>query len=407
MTETDEWLARLTGRMAEAQQRIRDRDRSARHARMRARVLARWPDPAGACSQPRRWALPLAAGALLTAALLAWVVARPQPWTARIDESRPSGQTQLFIAASDDQPVAMSFADGSVLELRPRARVRVETPHDDAASLVLEAGTIEIMPASPGVGAWTLTAGPYRVSARGAALTVSWQPELGSFELAAHSGEVRVQGPRLDGWVAGGEQLRIPGERSEAPALAEAPAVEITAPTEQRRASEGYDEVSPLEAHPHRRSQGRRPLAQPMPIPEPVLMPEPVLDATWRPLARAGSYAEAIAAAEAVGFADLCASLDAEALLELADAGRYAGRVALAREALGALRRRFPGTDPAAAAAFDLGRLASRDPSGCEDASSWFRIYLDERPQGPMSEVARRRIDECAKQRRTTPEPTP
>ena len=111
----------------------------------------------------------------------------------------------------------------------------------------------------------------------------------------------------------------------------------------------------------------------------------------WRALAQSGEHTQALAAAEAVGFSKLCGSLSASALLELADVARYARRKARAREALQSIRRRFPGTDAAATAAFDLGRLAAR----CAGAPKWFRTYLEERPQGSMAEAARQRLGEC------------
>jgi hypothetical protein len=327
MNDTGERLARLAQRMAHAEQQLCDHDRPARHARMRAAVLASWPDPLGTPTR-RRWGWLLAMGGLLTTALVAWVVARPEPSTLRVDEPLGRGQAHLFITAGDDEPVRVSFSDESVLTLWPRARVRVEAARDAGVALVLESGTLEVALEPPAAGAWTIT---------------------------------------------------------------------TMATADERRALDPAQGATTIRARPRRRSEPRG-------VAEPVVA-EPVAVATWRDAAREGSYADAIAAAEAVGFAGLCASLDPTALLELADAGRYAGRDDRARQALRVLRRRFPGTDAAAAAAFDLGRLGARDAARCGDASQWFRVYLDERPRGSMSEAARQRIDECAE--RSATEPTP
>jgi hypothetical protein len=229
---------------------------------------------------------------------------------------------------------------------------------------------------------------------------VGWQPEDGSFELAAHTGETWIEGPGLDGArsVRGGERLLVVGDGGERAPTPEASLVaDEVAVIEEHRVDRAADGALPLPARSHHRSRRQRHAA----APQPVLEPTRESDATWHTLARKGSYAEAIVAAQAAGFSDLCAALDAEALLELADTARYAGRTSLAREALQALRDRFPGTDAAAAAAFDFGRLAPANADGCEDAAHWLRIHLDERPDGPLSEAARRRLDEC-----TTPSPT-
>ena len=75
-------------------------------------------------------------------------------------------------------------------------------------------------------------------------------------------------------------------------------------------------------------------------------------------LARRGAHTEALMAAEANGFSSTCDELSAPELLLLADAARYAGRFDRANEALGVTRRRFPSTEAAATAAFELGRIA-------------------------------------------------
>ena len=69
-----------------------------------------------------------------------------------------------------------------------------------------------------------------------------------------------------------------------------------------------------------------------------------------------------------------------------------------ARDALQALRRRFPGDPRARTAAFLLGRIAldlEHDPAG---ARAWFSTYLSEAPAGPLAGDARRRLDELDRQ---------
>jgi len=68
---------------------------------------------------------------------------------------------------------------------------------------------------------------------------------------------------------------------------------------------------------------------------------------------------------------------DSEDLWALANAARYAGRYALAGQALSAHRRRFPASDRSREAAFLLGRLHDGDPDPSE-ALGWYDRYLRE-----------------------------
>lgn len=93
-------------------------------------------------------------------------------------------------------------------------------------------------------------------------------------------------------------------------------------------------------------------------------------------------------AAEANGFATTCHTLTAEELLVLADASRYAGRFERADEALAAARRRFPGSDPAASAAFERGRIAMDVQRDLGPAADHFETYLREKPDGSLAREA-------------------
>jgi tetratricopeptide (TPR) repeat protein len=107
----------------------------------------------------------------------------------------------------------------------------------------------------------------------------------------------------------------------------------------------------------------------------------------WREAARAGRYVEAIAAAERAGLSGLLAGAPAEELLLLADAARLARRPELARDALGAIRRRDPGSPRAAMAAFRLARL-EYDEGKSAEAAGWFETFATEAPKDPLAESA-------------------
>jgi TolA-binding protein len=68
----------------------------------------------------------------------------------------------------------------------------------------------------------------------------------------------------------------------------------------------------------------------------------------------------------------------------LADTARLSGSSGRARQALLALRQRFPGTPAASKAAFLLGRL--------DGSPRWFAAYLQEQPSGAYAPEAAGRL---------------
>ena len=121
----------------------------------------------------------------------------------------------------------------------------------------------------------------------------------------------------------------------------------------------------------------------------------PDVATSWRDLANQGKYAEALAAASAAGFDAQCQRASAGELALLGDTARFAGDHAKATRALSTLRRRFPGTAPAAQAAFLLGRLEFDGPGSFQKAADWFRTSLREQPNGPLAAEARGRFMEA------------
>jgi TolA-binding protein len=113
---------------------------------------------------------------------------------------------------------------------------------------------------------------------------------------------------------------------------------------------------------------------------------------SWAALADAGEHAAALAEAERQGFAGLLERLDAEGLDRLAHSARLAGAGARAREALLALRRRFPRSSRAGTAAFVLARIAVDLERDAPAAIAWLGRYLEEHPDGPLAEEARGRL---------------
>ena len=63
-----------------------------------------------------------------------------------------------------------------------------------------------------------------------------------------------------------------------------------------------------------------------------------------------------------------------------------------------ALRRRFPGSEGAALAAFHLGQVASDQGGTALDARRAFNAYLAERPEGPLAQEAMGRLLELERE---------
>jgi len=362
----------LTAQLAAQHAQAQGRDRDARHAAMRADVLARAFAPRRRSAL--RWSIPTAALVVVAAALVLGLVRwSSAPLTFRVEAGVAEAGVQAFFV-TDDAPQTMTFSDGSTLELGPRSRLRVVARRSDGADVVLETGSLTTRLADGG-GAWSIDAGPYHVVAAGADLELRWSADAATLELSAARGSVSLRGAAIDG-----ERVVAIGERVQLGPEVAAPPIEVVSAPSPRDVAEPPPSAAPIEAP---RASPRRP-ARPSP-------PE----ADWRALARAGRHDAALDAAKGQGFAALCKTLDADGLLPLADVGRYGGDVARAREALLALRKRFAGSDAAATAAFDLGRLATGKAARCTTAVTWFETYVRERPRGAMVDAARERIAEC------------
>ncbi len=350
MRTADELLEKLGERQVQA----RDRGRTERHARVLERLHGSIERDAPA---RRGW---IAGGAVLlcAAAALALWLSWPSPLTFEV-EARNQASASSSVVVAEDEPLTVRFSDGSTIVLQPGTQVRVGEQRVDGVDLVLEHGIVDAN-LEPG-GAWTLVAGSHTLQLRAGVSRIEWTPE--GDRLIVADGPIEM--------LALAEPAEIEVEAGSVEPLAEAPPPEpaVVAPTPRKRTPR----VRTAE-----RSEG------------PTGSAEPRDD--WRALARRGAHREALAEAEAAGFSGLCESLGADVLLELADTARYARKSARAREALSALRRRFPNTEAAATAAFDLGRLATPNTAGC---ARWFRAYLDERPQGSMADAARQRLEDC------------
>jgi hypothetical protein len=256
---------------------------------------------------------------------------------------------------------------------------------------------------------WNVHAGPFWVDVTGTRFDASWDPSRETFTLAMQEGTVVVKGPLLAAGrgLSAGEHLRVsvrdgsmeirstsvasdttgaPGPAPLAPSAVATidPATGTAAPACLPPVTTGESPKPPAKEAPMSATSSSSAAASPAASPH-----EP----SWRELAAAGKFNEALAAAERAGFAQEIERVPSQDLATLADAARYAGRPALARDALLAQRRRF---GVRGSTAFMLGKIAA-DQQGGADAVRWFETYLSEVPNGSLAEQALGRILELKK----------
>jgi hypothetical protein len=109
-------------------------------------------------------------------------------------------------------------------------------------------------------------------------------------------------------------------------------------------------------------------------------------DHQWSAALAAGHLDRILAEAERAGVKVTLETASSDDLLALADAARYRRRTDLARDALLAERRRFPGSPHALDAAFLLGRV--EEASDQARAIQWYDEYLMRAPTGTYASEA-------------------
>jgi len=256
---------------------------------------------------------------------------------------------------------------------------------------------------------WLVDVGPFLVTVKGTVFTVSWDPLRERFELRLRRGRVVVSGPVSGGDIVlrDGQRLTVdlpgaqtlisedggqePGQgqgfgkqgplgRNEAPQVA-APAV-TRAELELPRSTPAVEPAArPRAAAPAgRAARAERPLR-------------------WSEALASGDWDAILADADRAGVREVLEGASSEDLFALADAARYRRRLALAREALLAQRRRFSASARASDAAFLLGRVAEAGGGDPARALRWYDEYLARAPSGTYASEALGRRMTLIKQR--------
>ncbi|APR87556.1 hypothetical protein A7982_12905 [Minicystis rosea] len=385
MDDMNERLHRLGDAVSDTAERLGDP--SDLEAARKLWLSAPAPPPRSARG-PVIFAMAAAAGA----ALLLGVVLRQPPVSFQVGAPPSRGAVGEWVAAEGVTPVPLRFSEGTSLTLGPGTRARVTETTTRGATIVLERGEVTAAVVHTGAETrWDLQAGPFEVHVTGTKFDASWDPAGETFTLVMTEGAVVVRGPLLQTGreLHAGERLRVsvhdgsmelraasaappPGAGAQATASAAmpAPSASAVAPAAPSSALPATTSAPTASASARPREPG------------------------WRELAAAGNYREALAAAEQAGFSQEIERAAASDLAALADAARYGGRPALAKQALVAQRRRF---GMRGSSAFVLGKIAADQLGDGGDAVRWFETYLSEEPNGALAEQALGRILELRK----------
>jgi TolA-binding protein len=353
----------------------------------RARVLAAADGVrAGGRARRRRVALALGLAAPAVAVAVALAI-RPGPAEAPAGFTVGRGGAPGVVGAplvAQEAPLPLRFAAGPAVTaevtLAPRAAARVAALGRRGSRLVLAGGRADVHVVPRPHARWEVQAGPFAVLVTGTRFSVGWEPGAGTFQLTMQEGAIE-----LSGGCAGEAPRRVVAGETVTRTCPPPQAARPAAPPAE-------EEVPPPRPAPAVR-RAPPPRAVAAAGPRPARTDEV---SGWRALVAAGRYREAIAAVERQGFDSACETLPEAELLRLGSAARLADDEPRARAAFGALRRRFPGRDGAAVAAFTLGRMALERRGAFAEATRWFETYLAERPRGPLAGDARGRLVEAA-----------
>jgi transmembrane sensor len=280
------------------------------------------------------------------------------------------GRERVAIAAGPERAVDLAFSDGSVFDVEPAARLRVESSSAAGARLTLVEGKTVAHVVHRARSRWSVSAGPFEVRVTGTRFGATWDAKRERLSVELYEGSVQVEGGGLTAPLA----VRA-GQRLEAGKGA----------GDWLLTSLGGPGIALATARPP------EPVPAAPPGPDPASLPSGAASAgrqgtsrDWPALLARADFAEVIEQADAMGVERCFATCSSGDLRVLADSARYLGRHSLAEKSLLALRKRSP--NDGASAAFLLGRLEeSHDP---HEALSWYERSLSEAPGGSYAAEA-------------------
>ena len=283
------------------------------------------------------------------------------------------GRQSAPIAAGSARAVTVAFSDGSVFDVQPTTRLRVDSSSSKGARLTLVSGKTVAHVVHRPSSSWSVAAGPFEVQVTGTRFGATWDAKEERLSVELYEGSVLVAGGALTSPVA----VRA-GQRLEA----------------GRRAGDWV--LTALDGPTSARTPAQAASTAPV-TPAPSSSPSPAVASTgaanrntpstedWPAMLGRADFDGIVRQANELGVDRCLTSCASRDLRLLADSARYVGRYGLAERTLLALRKRFPAD--AANAAFLLGRLEeSRDP---QKALFWYTQSLEEAPNGVYAAEAK------------------
>jgi TolA-binding protein len=322
-----------------------------------------------------RWLAATAVGAAAAAVLLVPRVLHRAPLAPLAYELKDGsfGEGGVIRAGADDSP-ALRFIDGTRIELAPGTSGRLAEVDDRGAHVAIARGSALVNVVPKPRARWVIDAGPFRIAVHGTVFTAAWDDVQGRLDVRLERGLVSVTGPVADG--------PIPVRSGQ----------HLTVTLGQKRVL--LRNMNELDDREDRDLTPPAPAAAPLAVAPATAPAQPTVTArpshvrvavakSWAAELAAGDF-DAILEDAARDLTRALASRGTDELAALADAARYRRRDDVARRALQAQRRRFPGSARAADAAFFLGRL-SESGGGAAGALDWYDRYLAEAPEGPYA----------------------
>jgi hypothetical protein len=372
----------------------------------------------------RRWTFVVVPAFAIAAAVIAIIVTRApddeRALTYTVGDA--PGEHGQWIAARE--PVRLQFSDGSKVAVAAGTKVRVTSTDRGGSTLDVEQGALHADVVHRDISSWRFRTGPYTVLVKGTRFDAAWDSANERFTLDMLEGKVEVTGPLIPApvTVSAGQSVvasvrekrfEIRSVRTADAALEPKTDNNIQAPVAQpatASASSANNPVtptdktdasaSPADKRPSSNGNEQQVIRTPTSATQkeqPKQLPAKTTAITasakvekWREYLAARAYSSAIKAAEQLGFDAVVAEATSAELYTLADAARYAGKPARARDALIAVRARF---GEQGKTAFLLGRVAA-DQGDAAAAIEWFDRYLREQPGGPLAETATGRLIE-------------
>jgi TolA-binding protein len=290
-----------------------------------------------------------------------------------------------YLRESGPGGIQLRFAEGTEMSFLPGTRGRLRSVGSHGARIAIEHGKASFHVTPRREADWSVEVGPFLVTVKGTVFTVAWDVVTERFDLVLEHGLVSVTGPVSSGAVLlkTGQRLAVDLPRKETLISEPSPEVPSSAATQGRNPSGPGETPPPSAAETY---EGRMPTSG-------LLERKPLEAKTdvrrgWPQAVAAGNWDRVLAEVDRAGVKQTLATASSDDLLALADAARYRRRSDLARSALLAERKRFPGSASALDAAYLLGRLAESGPGGADDAVRWYDTYLAGAPSGPYASEA-------------------